>query len=48
MCIRDRKAEVCYMDALRVMMLKLSQKGKISRHEINERIGELLLSLIHI
>ena len=30
------------MDALRVMMLKLSQKGKVSRHEINERIGELL------
>lgn len=30
------------MDALRVMMLKLSQKGKISRHEINERIGDLL------
>ena len=38
----QQKAEVCYMDALRVMMLKLSQKGKISRHEINERIGELL------
>lgn len=37
-----QKAEVCYMDALRVMMLKLSQKGKVSRHEINERIGELL------
>ncbi len=37
-----QKTEVCYMDALRVMMLKLSQKGKISRHEINERIGELL------
>ena len=37
-----QKAEVCYMDALRVMLLKLSQKGKVSRHEINERIGELL------
>ena len=37
-----QKTEVCYMDALRVMMLKLSQKGKISRHEINERIGDLL------
>lgn len=35
-----QKTEVCYMDALRVMMLKLSQKGKISRHEINERIGD--------
>ena len=30
------------MDALRVMLLKLSQKGKISRHEINERISNLL------
>ena len=38
----QQKAEVCYMDALRVMMLKLAQKGKVSRHEINERIGELL------
>lgn len=37
-----QKTEGCYMDALRVMMLKLSQKGKISRHEINERIGDLL------
>lgn len=37
-----QKTEVCYMDALRVMMLKLSQKGKICRHEINERIGDLL------
>lgn len=37
-----QKTEVCYMDALRVMMLKLSQKGKISRQEINERIGDLL------
>ena len=37
-----QKTEVCYMDALRVMMLKLSQKAKISRHEINERIGDLL------
>ena len=37
-----QKTEVCYMDALRVMMLKLSQKGKINRHEINERIGDLL------
>ena len=30
------------MDALRVMMLKLSQQGKISRHEINQRIGDLI------
>lgn len=38
----QQKAEVCYMDALRVMMLKLSQQGKISRHEINKRIGDLI------
>ena len=37
-----QKVEMCYMDALRVMMLKLSQKGKVSRKEINERISELL------
>ena len=36
------RAEMCYMDALRVMLQKLSQKGKVSRHEINERIGQLL------
>lgn len=38
----QQKAEVCYMDALRVMMLKLSQQGKISRHEINQRIDDLI------
>lgn len=38
----QQKVEVCYMDALRVMMLKLSQQGKISRHEINQRIGDLI------
>lgn len=38
----QQKAEVCYMDTLRVMMLKLSQQGKISRHEINQRIGDLI------
>ena len=37
-----QKAEACYMDALRVMLLKLAQKGKVSRHEINERISQLL------
>ena len=36
------KIEVCYMDALRVMMARLAKKGKIAKHEINERIGELL------
>ena len=37
-----QKTEVCYMDAVRVMLVKLSKKGKITKHEINERIGELL------
>ena len=36
------KAETCYMDALRVMLQKLSQKGKVSRYEINNRISQLL------
>ena len=36
------KMEHCYMDAVRVMMVKLSQKGKISTHEINQRISDLL------
>lgn len=37
-----QKTEVCYMDALRVMLGKLAQKGKVSKQEINERISELL------
>ena len=37
-----QKTEVCYIDAVRVMLVKLSKKGKITKHEINERIGELL------
>ena len=37
-----QNTEVCYMDAVRVMLVKLSKKGKITKHEINERIGELL------
>lgn len=41
--LSDRqKAEVCYMDALRVMLLKLAQKGKVSGHDINQRISDLL------
>lgn len=41
--LSDReKAETCYMDALRVMLQKLSQKGKVSRYEINNRISQLL------
>lgn len=41
--LSDReKTEECYMDAIRVMIQKLSQKGSVSRHDINERIGDLL------
>ena len=36
------KMEHCYMDAVRVMLTKLSQKGKITTHEINQRISDLL------
>ena len=36
------RTETCYMDALRVMLQKLAQKGKVSRHDINERISQLL------
>ena len=38
----EQKAEQCYMDALRVMLLKLAQKGKVSGHDINQRITDLL------
>lgn len=36
------KQEVAFMDALRVMLSRLSQTGKISKKEINERIAKLL------
>lgn len=36
------KQEVAFMDALRVMLSRLSQTGKISKKEINERIATLL------
>lgn len=36
------KAEVCYMDALRIMLKRFGQKGKLSRFEINRRISDLL------
>lgn len=36
------KAEVCFMDAVRIALERLSRKGKISKQEINERISELL------
>ena len=37
------KQEVAFMDAVRVLLTRLSQQGtKISKHEINERIAHLL------
>lgn len=36
------KIEECYMDAVRMVMAKLSQKGKLTRHDINERISNLM------
>ncbi len=36
------KTEECYMDAVRMVMVKLSQKGKLTRHDINERIANLM------
>ncbi len=36
------KAEVCFMDAVRIALERLSRKGKISKQEINDRISELL------
>ncbi len=37
-----QKKEVCYFDAVRVALERLSKKGKISKTEINDRINELL------
>lgn len=39
---RREKLEVAFMDAVRVMLSRFTQKGKISKHEINERIANLL------
>lgn len=36
------KVEVCFIDAVRIAIERLSKKGKISKQEINERITELL------
>ena len=36
------KLEVAFMDAVRVMLTRFTQKGKISKLEINERITHLL------
>ena len=37
-----QKTEECYMDAVRMVMKKLAQKGKLTRHDINERIANLM------
>lgn len=38
----DQKTEVAYMDAVRVLLARFGQKGKISKKEINDRISNLL------
>lgn len=38
----EEKIEAAYMDALRVMLSRLFQKGKVSKQDINERIARLL------
>lgn len=39
---RQEKIEVAFMDAVRVMLSRFTQKGKVSKQEINERIAKLL------
>ena len=39
---KEEKLESAYMDAVRVMISRLSQRGKISKKDINERISQLL------
>ena len=39
---RQEKLEVAFMDAVRVMLTRFTQKGKVSKREINERIATLL------
>jgi len=38
----QEKQEVAFMDAVRVLLLRLAQKGKITKQDINERISHLL------
>ena len=42
MLSKENKIEAAYMDAVRVMLVRLSQKGKVSKKDINERISRLL------
>ena len=39
---KQEKQEVAFMDAVRVMLSRLTQKGKVSKKEINDRIAKLL------
>ncbi len=38
----QEKQEVAFMDAIRVLLSRLAQKGKITKQDINERISHLL------
>ena len=44
---KEMKQEVAFMDAVRVLITRFNQKGKISKQEINERISRLLEQSIH-
>ena len=39
---REERLEAAFMDAVRVMILRFTQKGTITKHEINDRISRLL------
>ena len=43
----QEKQEVAFMDAVRVLLSRLAQKGKITKQDINERISHLLEQSIH-
>jgi type I restriction enzyme R subunit len=38
----EEKRKVAFFDAVRVLLIRYTQKGKLSKKEINERISELL------
>ena len=40
--VSEQKREVAFMDAVRTLLVRYTQKGKISKKEINERISTLL------
>ena len=44
---RAERLEVSFIDAVRVMLSRFTQKGKVSKREINERIARLLEQSIH-